>query len=119
MGITTVGLNVFAANLTGSALLTHIGIGDGKTAYVSGNTALVNETDRNLITTTDLTTAKKVTLITNHSPPEISGLFLSEFGAFTTGSTMANREVLAGSVQFTGENELQIQQTYEFFISGS
>jgi len=116
MGITTTGMSIIAANLTGSALPTHIAIGLGSTAYASGNTALVSESDRNQINIYDLSTAKQVTMISNWAPSEISGTILKEFGTMTTGSAMLNREVLTGSMVFTGEQELQIQQTIKFFI---
>ena len=31
-------------------------------------------------------------------------------------SQMLNREVLTGSLVFTGEEELQVQQTFKFYI---
>jgi len=116
MGITTNGLSVIAANMTGSALPTYIAIGIGSDVYASGNIALDAESDRNQINSTDLTTPKEVTFIANWSPQEISGTILHEFGAITTGSTLINREVLTGSLVFDGEQELQIQQTYTFNI---
>ena len=116
MGITTVGMNVIAANMAGSSLPTHIAIGLGSAAYASGNTTLTSEIDRNQINTYDLGTSKQVTMIANWSPSEISGVILKEFGVMTTGSAMLNREPLNGSMVFTGEQELQIQQTFKFFI---
>ena len=118
MGIVTNGLSVIAANMVGSSLPTRIAIGTSGTAFASGQTSLAEESDRNLITDSDLTTAKQVTLIGNFSPPEISGTILREFGSFTTGSSMLDRQVLNGSLVFNGEQELQIQETFNFFISG-
>ncbi len=116
MGTTVVGLSVAAANMTGSALPTYVAVGIGSTAYASGNTVLVSEFDRNLIDTYDLTTSEKVTMIANWSPQDISGCIMKEYGVFTTGSAMLNREVLTGSLVFDGEQELQIQQTFQFKI---
>ena len=115
-GITTKCLSILAANMAGSSLPTYIAIGIGSTAFVSGNTALVSESDRNQINTTDLSTGEEVTFISNWTPVEISGTILKEQGTFTTGSDMLARNVLAGSLVFDGESELQIQQTFKFFI---
>lgn len=112
MGMVTGGLSVIAANMIGSALPTHIAVGIGSTAYVSGNTALVSEFDRNQIDTNDLSVNEEVTMITNWSPNDISGCILKEYGTMTAGSTLLNREVLTGSLVFDGESELQIQQKY-------
>ena len=117
MGITTEGLSVCAAALGGSYTTSHyIAVGIGSTAFVSGNTALVSETDRNQINTNDLTSPEQVTMIADWSPNDISGTIMKEFGTFTAGSAMLNREVLAGSLVFDGEQELQVQQTIKFMI---
>lgn len=116
MGVTTAGLNVFAANMAGSALPTHIAIGDSGTTFTSGDTSLANETDRNIISDFDLSTNSQVTMISNYTPIEMSGTILREFGVMTTGSTMVNRSVLNGSAVFDGDQELQIQQTFKFYI---
>jgi len=117
MGITTKGLSVCAAALAGSYDVNHyIGVGIGSTAYVSGNTVLVSEFDRNQIDTNDLSTTEQITMIANWSPNDISGCILKEFGMFTAGSAMLNREVMTGSLVFDGEQELQIQQTVIFKI---
>jgi len=117
MGTTIVGLSICAAALAGSYIGNHyIAVGTGSTAYASGNTTLASEFDRNQIDTNDLGTANQITMIANWSPNDISGCILKEFGGFTLGSLMLNREVLAGSLVFTGEEELQIQQTILFKI---
>ena len=112
MGVTTAGLSVVAANMAGSALPTHIAIGISGLAYASGNTVLGSETDRNQIDTYDLGTTEEITMIANWTPLEISGTILREYGTMTAGSEMLNREVLAGSLVFDGEQELQIQNTF-------
>ena len=118
MGITTVGLSVAAAALGGSYSVSHhIAVGISGLAYVSGNTALGSEFDRNQVNTNDLTTTEQVTMFADWAPNDISGCILKEFGTFTSaGSQMLNREVLAGSLVFDGEQELQIQQTIKFLI---
>ncbi len=118
MGITTVGLSVVAAALGGSYSASHyIAVGISGIAYTSGNTALGSEFDRNQVNTNDFTTTEQVTMFADWAPNDISGCILKEFGTFTSaGSQMLNREVLAGSLVFDGEQELQIQQTIKFLI---
>ncbi len=115
MGITTVGLSVIASNMTGSALPTHIAIGTSGTAFASGNTALAVEVERNAYSSSDLATTEEVTFVADWSPVEVSGLEIREHGTFTIGSAMLNREVIGGSLVMTGEEELQVQQTFKFF----
>ena len=119
MGITETCLSVVAANMAGSALPTHTAIGKSGLAYASGQTTLGSEFDRNAYTSADVSIGSEITFITDFSPTETSGLVLKEYGTFTTGSSMLNREVLTGSLVFTGEEELQVQQTFEFSISGA
>jgi len=116
VGITTLGMSVIAANMTGSALPTATAIGTSGIAYASGNTALGVEVERNLYSTSDLASAKEVTFTTDWSPVEVSGIIVKEHGMFTAGSTMLNREVLTGSLVMTGEEELQVKTTYKFYI---
>jgi len=116
MGITTTCLDVVSANMTGSALPTHIAIGAGGSVYLSGNTSLVDEWDRNSIDSNDISTNEEVTFTANWNPTELSGLIMKEYAVMTTGSSMLNREVFTGSLVFTGEEELQVQQTFKFFI---
>ena len=117
MGIVIGGLSVCAAALAGSYTQNHfIAVGTSGLAYASDNTALGIEFDRNQIDTNDLTTTEQVTMYSNWSPNDISGCILKEFGIFTAGSQMLNREVLTGSLVFDGEQELQIQQTTLFKI---
>ena len=117
MGITTHGLTVCAAALAGSYTENHyIAVGISGIAFASGNTILGSEFERNQIDTKDLSTAEEVTFIANWAPNDISGCIMREFGTFTVGSAMINREVLTGSLVFDGEQELQIQQTFKFVI---
>jgi len=117
MGMTTAGLSICAAALGGSYNGTnYIAIGISGIAYASGNTALGSEFDRNQVDTNDLSTSEQLTMFANWSPNDISGCILKEHGVFTAGSQMLNREVLTGSLVFSGEQELQIQQTIIFKI---
>ena len=114
-GITTEGLNVAVAALGGSiAYPTHIALGLGSAAFDTGDVALEDEWDRNLIDTYDLGTAEQVTYIANWSPTEISGCILAEVGVLNSGlgGAMSSRHVLAGSLTFDGEQELQVQVSY-------
>ena len=119
MGITTAGLSVCAASLAGSYGTSNhwIAVGTSGLTYVSGNTVLGSEFDRNQIDTNDLSTPEQVTFYANWSPNDISGCIMREHGMFTaTGSQMLNREVLTGSLVFDGEQELQIQSVFLFKI---
>jgi len=117
MGIVANGLSICAAALGGSYSGNHyIAVGQGSTAYTSGDTALVSQFDKNQIDTNDFNTAEQVTMVANWSPTDISGCVLKEFGVSTAGNVLLNREVLAGSLVFDGEQELQIQQTIQFKI---
>ncbi len=120
VGMTTQGLYVAAAAMGGSiAYPTFIAIGSGDTAFTSGDTVLVHEFDRNPINTYDFATAEEVTMIADWSPTEASGLFLREIGVMNSGlgGAMSSRNVLVGDIEFDGEQELQIQQTYKFYIT--
>ena len=119
MGLVSGALSVFAANLVGSALPSKIAIGTSGLAFDSGQSTLGIESDRNLIVDSDLTVTNQVTLISNFSAVEVSGTVLREFGTFTSGGEMLDRQVLTGSLVFDGEQELQVQETFTFFISGT
>ena len=114
------GLSVIAACVAGSNLLginnAQIAIGVGSQSITSGNIALANEFDRNMVDTIDLTVPEQVILIANWSPTEVSGLTLTEFGLTTTGSIFVTTNAITGSLVFDGEQELQVQQTLKFYI---
>ena len=118
-GITTQGLYVASAAMGGSvAYPTHIAVGTSGLTFASGQTGLGSEVERNQIDTQDYSTNEQVTLIANWSPTDISGTILKEIGVFNSGAggAMSSRNVLTGSLVFDGEQELQVQQTYKFFI---
>ena len=121
MTLTTDCLKSLAGLMGGSgAIPSHIAIGTGDTAPVSGNTVLETETDRNAITSIDLTVAKDVTYIADYSSTELSGTTMAEWGLFNASSagSMFMREVI-DSLEFDGDLELQIQSTIRFGISGT
>jgi hypothetical protein len=96
-----------------------IGIGTGSSTVLSGNTALANEVNRQLITNSpDFTTAKKVTFQGDFNSVQMSGITLTEIGLFSTGSntnwtgSIWQRECF-GSLVFDGTNELQVITTLE------
>ncbi len=118
-GITTQGLNVAAASMGGSqAFPIFIALGTSGLVFDISNIMLGSEFDRNVINTYDFATEEEVTMIADWSPTEISGLVLREVGVLNSGlgGAMSSRNVLTGSLVFDGEQELQIQQTYKFFI---
>ena len=117
-GITNEGLNVAAASMGGSAFPTHIAVGTSGLAFNVSQTTLGSETDRNVIDTRDFTIDAQVTQIANWSPTDISGTILREVGVFNSGAggAMSSRNVLAGSLVFDGEQELQVQSTTKFFL---
>jgi len=120
MGITTQCLNAIPAIMAGSYSFEpgsgYIAIGISGLAFASGNTTLGSETDRNAISSSDLSTPEQITFTADWSATEMSGTILKEFGTITVGSALMNREVLTGSQVFDGEQELQIQQTFKFYI---
>lgn len=120
MGIVTNALNILPALMSGSYDFfpgsAFIGIGTGSATFISGALALITEVDRNPIDTSDLSTTEEVTYTANWTPIEISGLVITEHGTFQLGSAMLNREQLTGSLVFDGESELQVQQTFKFYI---
>ena len=116
--ITTDGLNTMAALVGGSgAAPSHIAIGTGSATVSIGDTTLNTETDRNIITTTDLSVSKNVTFIANFTSVEVSGTNVQEFGVFNNAvadtGNLFNHEVI-GSIAFEGDRELQIQTVYRY-----
>jgi len=119
--LTTDCLKSLAGLMGGSgAIPSHIAIGIGSSTAVSGNTALLTESDRNSLTTIDLSVAKDVTYIADYSATELSGTTMFEWGLFNaaTAGSMFMREII-GSIAFAGDLEMQIQSTLRFSISGT
>jgi len=121
MGLVDTGIQSIAAVMGGSgAIPTHIAIGTGSSTVATNQTALDTETDRNALTSIDLTVAKDVTYIADYSSTELSGTTMTEFGLFNaaTAGSMYMREVI-GSVAFQGDLECQIQCSLRFSQSGT
>ena len=119
MTITDIGINQIAA-IVGSSIANrfeYIAIGTGSTTVVVAQSGLNTETDRNAMTSTDISVAGKVSYIADFSSTEISGTSFKEWGIFTSGPTdtgsIFNREVVP-TTEFEGDRELQIQTTIRF-----
>ena len=111
------------AGVIGSAVVnrpSHHAIGTGSTTVVAGDTALNAETDRNDISSADLSVVKNVTYITDFSSTEVSGTSVAEFGLFNAASagSMIHREAIE-TIEFEGDRELQLQSTLRFSKSGA
>jgi len=121
MSLVDDGINGIALVMGGSgAIPSYIGIGTGSSTVSGNQTTLDTETDRNALTSIDLTVAKDTTYIANYSSTELSGTTMTEFGLFNaaTAGSMYMREVI-GSIAFNGDLECQIQQTMRFSKSGT
>ena len=124
MGITDIGLQTMAT-LLGSNVNkpSYTAIGAGSTAFDVSDNSLVSEGDRNTFTSTDFATSKEITYVTDFSSVELSGLTVSEHSVWNDSGlnigSMFNREVLAGSLVFVGDRELQIQTTFRLARSGA
>lgn len=114
MAITNIGINTIRG-LIGSPQPTnptHLAIGSGTTAFAVTDTQLEGEVDRNELTSYDNSVNKVATFIADFSSTEISGLNVSEFGLFNTGTvdtgSIFQREVIT-NLAFEGDRELQVQ----------
>jgi len=97
----------------------YCGIGSGSGTALITNTALIAEPGSRVdYTTKDFTVQQETTWTYDFNSVRMSGLNLREFGVFDTqvreSGTMYNRESF-GAVNFDGNNELQIQVTYQTF----
>lgn len=108
--------NSGASVAIGSSVPTYFVIGSGSGTALATQTALLNTTDRQVFTSTDLTTTQKITWTGDWSSVEMSGLFLTEFGVIPSGGGLTgsiwSRTGLP-SVTFDGTNELRISETWE------
>ena len=120
MAIVNDGLNVFAANMVGSGIeVSDIAYGSSGASYSATDSSLASEKGREAIIYKDLSTPAEVTYNTSFTPTEVSGTVAKEFGTFTSGNVMLNREVMTGSFVFNGTQEFHIQHTIKFNISGA
>lgn len=109
---------LIGGSLTGSDIPAYFMIGSGSGTVVVTQTALIAPLDRQLFTSTDLTTTYNVTWTGDWNTVEMSGISLTEFGVTysgtgTTGS-MWTRTALP-AINFDGTNELRIEETMEVF----
>ena len=93
-----------------------IAIGDGSGIVNEFNTDLINETDRASFSSTDITTSRETTFISDFNSLEMSGTTLKEFGVYSSVASGVglcwSREGFTG-VEFDGTNEVQIQVIYK------
>jgi len=106
------------AGIIGSSVVnrpSHYAVGTGSSTVTAGDIALLTETDRNAVSSIDLSVAKDITYIADFSAPEMSGTTITEFGLFNAASngSMFHREVVT-AIEFAGDRELQIQTTLRF-----
>lgn len=119
MVFTNAGKKLVALSL-GSDLglyINYVGVGTGSGEVTGSNTTLVSEQNRVSITgSPDFSTDQEVSFQADFNSVQMSGLNLTEFGLFNTGSDTGFpgsawlREGF-GSVVFDGTNELQIIST--------
>ena len=120
MPFTDVGKEFIALRI-GSSLpnlyVSCIAVGQGSGTAVAGDTVLLDETVRNMITgSPNFSTAKKIVFQGDFSSVQMSGTALSEFGLFQSGvlgvGSTWQREAF-GSAVFDGTNELQVTSTLD------
>ncbi len=116
------GIETIAAVLGSNAAVfpTHCAIGTGSDTITAGDTTLLTESDRNVLTSYDTSVAKDVTYVADFGSVELSGTVFTEFGLFNASSagSMFTREVVTADT-FEGDRELQIQATLRFAKSGT
>ncbi len=123
MPFTDVGrkLNTFSLGSDVNLFIAHIGIGSGSGTAVVGDTTLLHDVNRTPITgSPNFQTTQKVSFQADFNGTQMSGIHLTEFGLFNTGSnadvsgSVWLREAF-GSVVFDGTLELQILTDIEVF----
>jgi len=114
-------LNTFSLGSDINLFIGFVGIGSGSGTATLTDSKLLNEVNRSAITgSPNFSTAQKVQFQGDFSPTQMSGIHLTEFGLFNTGSNTGftgsawQRESF-GSIVFDGSNELQILTTIENF----
>lgn len=96
----------------------HVAIGTGSSTKNASTHVLTTEADRNAFTSTDYSTAKKLTYIANFNSVEMSGLGLKEFGVFSDGTASTGSTWSVEGFQnvvFDGTNELEVEVSWEIF----
>jgi len=91
-------------------------IGSGSGAVTIHNTGLAYHVDRQAFSAVDITSARFITMTSTWSAVDMSGIGLTEFGIFNTGSSdkCYNREGFA-AIEFDGTIELSIDTTFEIY----
>ena len=108
-----------------SLYIQYVGIGTGSATVLVNNETLVTESNRVSLTgSPNFTTARKVTFQGDLNSVQMSGINLTEFGFFDTGSSTGFTGSIwlregFGSIVFDGTNELQINATIEVLPSGT
>ena len=121
MVFTNTGREMMALSLGSDVRLyiAYMGIGSGSGTASTGDSTLLHERDRNVMTgSPNFTTAQKVTFQADFNSAQMSGIHLTEFGLTETASgtggsgSFWQREAF-GSIVFDGTNELQIVSTLQ------
>lgn len=120
MGITNIG-KAYTTLLIGGSISTYptnFIIGSGSGTFSASQTTLIGATDRQTVTSTDLSVPQKVSWQGDWNSVEMSGLSLTEFGmipsgAGLTGSIWSRTNLPA--IIFDGTNELRISETWEVY----
>lgn len=102
--------------ISGAGIPYQCGIGSGSGTAQSSDVRLYNEESRHAFTEVSYPSAQKIQFITDWNSVEMSGLNLSEFGIFKSGTALTgslwSRSSLP-NVGFEGTTELRIQETWE------
>lgn len=93
-------------------------IGNGSSTVSPSNTTLQTATDRQEVTSTDVSETYKVKWTGDWNSLELSGTSVSEFGICgsatgTTGSMWSR--IVIPSINFDGTNEMRVEETHEVF----
>jgi len=100
----------------GSQIPLYCGIGSGSGTAIVTDVKLYNEESRHAFTETSYPSAQKIKFTTDWNSVEMSGLNLSEFGIFKSGTALTgslwSRSSLP-NVNFQGNTELRIEETWE------
>jgi len=98
----------------------YMAIGNGSEALSATRVGLVEESDRRIITSANISIANEILYTGNWDSIDMSGLGLTESALFTqSGANTGSAWSVEGfaAVTFDGTNELQIQVTYEVYNS--
>lgn len=97
---------------------TYFVIGSINSTVTASDTALQYIEDKQLITSTDVSTTKKVKFIGDWNSIEMSGLSLAEFGMTTSGAGLTGSiwsRISFPAINFDGTNELRIEELWEVY----